>query len=64
MIIRLRVMTKHKRLILSDDGELAFGRLPDGIARSLNELLQKDRVKKKDLAGLAGVDQEVLSPSH
>ncbi|MBC7637000.1 MAG: hypothetical protein H7251_15510 [Acetobacteraceae bacterium] len=49
-------MTKHKRLILSDDGELAFGRLADGIARSLKQLLRKDRVKKKDLADLAGVD--------
>jgi transcriptional regulator with XRE-family HTH domain len=54
-------MTQRSRLILTRDGERAFARLADGIARLLDELLRRERVKKKDLAARAGVDQAVLS---
>jgi predicted transcriptional regulator len=54
-------MTKRTRLILTSDGERAFGRLADSIARVLEEILRKEKIKKKDLAKKAGVDQAVLS---
>src|SRR5262249_43961426 len=54
-------MTQHSRLILSRDGERAFAHLADSIARLLDDLLRKNRIKKKDLAEKAGVDQAVVS---
>jgi transcriptional regulator with XRE-family HTH domain len=54
-------MAKHPRLTLTSDGERAFGRLADGIARSLDGLLRAEGMKKKELAEKAGVDQAVLS---
>jgi DNA-binding phage protein len=49
------------RLTLTRDGERAFSGLADGIARTLDELIRTERVKKKDLAEKAGIDQSVLS---
>ena len=54
-------MTKRTRLILTADGERAFGRLTDGTARALETLLRTEKVKKRDLAERAGIDQAVLS---
>ena len=54
-------MAKHSRLILTRDGERAFARLADGIARALDSILRKEGVKKKELAEKAGIDQAVLS---
>jgi len=54
-------MAKRSRLILTSDGEQAFGRLADGISRALDAVLRQERVKKKQLAELAGVDQAVVS---
>ncbi len=55
------MMAKQPRLTLTVDGERAFGRLADGIARTLDGLLRAEGMKKKDLAEKAGVDQAVLS---
>lgn len=54
-------MAKRSRLILTRDGERAFGRLADGISRALDGVLRKEQVKKKDLAERAGVDQAIVS---
>jgi DNA-binding phage protein len=52
---------KRIRLTLTRDGERAFSGIADGIARTLDELIRTERVKKKDLAEKAGIDQSVLS---
>ncbi|SRR5579872_5998833 len=54
-------MAKHARLILTRDGERAFGHLADSIATNLDRLLREEEVKKKQLAEKANVDQAVLS---
>ena len=54
-------MTKHSRLILSDDGEWAFGRLSHSIARTLDDLLRKERVKQRELAARTGMNEAAVS---
>ncbi|MSO99754.1 MAG: hypothetical protein EXR07_01700 [Acetobacteraceae bacterium] len=52
---------KRVRLTLTRDGERAFSGLADGIARTLDELIRTEHVKKKELAEKAGIDQAILS---
>lgn len=54
-------MAKHSRLILTRDGERAFAHLADGIAASLDRILRTEKIKKKDLAERAHVDQAVVT---
>lgn len=54
-------MAKRSRLILTKDGERSFGHLADGIGRALDSVLRSERMKKKELAEKAVVDQAVIS---
>ena len=54
-------MTTKTRLILTEDGERAYGRLADSIARTLDDLLRKDKVKQRELAERAGMNEAAVS---
>lgn len=54
-------MAKRSRLILTPDGERSFAQFADSLARNLDHLLRLERVKKRELADRAHVDQAVVS---
>jgi hypothetical protein len=54
-------MAKHSRLILTRDGERAFAHLADGIASGLDRVLRTEKIKKKELAERAKVDQAIVT---
>lgn len=54
-------MTKRSRLTLTRDGERVFSHMADRFARSLDGILRTEKIKKKDLANRAGVNESVVS---
>ena len=54
-------MANCSRLILTRDGERAFGRFADGISRGLDGCRQQNESRKRISQEKAGVDQAVVS---
>jgi len=54
-------MAKRSRLILTEDGERAFAHFADAIASSLDHVLRTEKIKKKQLAEQANVDQAIVT---
>lgn len=52
---------KRSRLILTKDGERVYSHLTDAFSRVLDDILRVEKIKKKDLALHAGVNESVVS---
>ena len=55
------MMAKRSRLILTSDGERAFAQLADGLAAGLDRILRTHKIKKKELAERANIDQAIVT---